>query len=115
MSAEVLIVDDNVAFTDNLREILEFDGAKVHVANHALEALELAPTLDPSLVLIDICMPRMDGVTLYGLLREAHPAARYVLMSAYALPPGLRPAVNSGATVVEKPFDLDSVLGLTAS
>ena len=57
----ILVVDDNRDAADSLGMILKFLGADVRIARDGLEALEAVQSYDPSVVLLDIGMPGMDG------------------------------------------------------
>ncbi len=64
MSARILVVDDEPDIRFLLREILEDEGYEVDVAEHAKAANEIRLSRAPDLVLLDIWMPEIDGVTL---------------------------------------------------
>jgi CheY-like chemotaxis protein len=57
----VLVVDDNPDCANSLAMMLELSGADVRVASDGLDAVETAAAFLPDLVLMDICMPRMNG------------------------------------------------------
>src|SRR5437763_11908448 len=73
----VLVVDDHVAFRGAARELVEATPGFVMLdeASSGADALVLADKLEPDLVLVDVWMPEMDGLTTTRLLHEAHPAA----------------------------------------
>lgn len=74
----------------------------------ALDTLSEAP--DVALVLSDINMPRMDGLTLLGHLRENHADLRTIVVSAYGDLGNIRTAMNRGAfDFVTKPIDFDDL------
>ncbi|MDE3010344.1 MAG: sigma-54-dependent Fis family transcriptional regulator [Pseudomonadota bacterium] len=64
MSQEILVVDDEVGIRELLSEILTDEGYRVRLAPNALQARESRRMARPDLVLLDIWMPEMDGVTL---------------------------------------------------
>lgn len=64
MSQEILVVDDEVGIRELLSEILSDEGYRVRLASNAATAREARRTARPDLVLLDIWMPEMDGVTL---------------------------------------------------
>jgi DNA-binding NarL/FixJ family response regulator len=81
----VLIVDDHVFFRRTLRLFLERQ-PELRVlaeAGSGDEAVDLAGRLDPQVVLMDIQMPRGDGVTACRAIKSARPAAGVILYSAY--------------------------------
>lgn len=111
--ARVLIVDD----TDIVRKALELAvrkmGHEALSASSGAGALELASANPPELVLLDYRMPGMDGLTLFGALREAlgERCPRIVFVSATS-PDEVRaksPAHLRAAGYVKKPFHLDEL------
>ena len=81
----VLVVDDEESVRDVISDILEAAGYRVLLAADGREALELysAHARDIDGVLLDMTMPRMNGVECFRVLRRDHPAARVLLMSGY--------------------------------
>jgi CheY-like chemotaxis protein len=113
----VLLVDDNVELADNLVELLANEQTQVFAHHDATEALAWGRTHDFDAALLDVRMPALSGVELMRLLRVGHPAARFVLMSAYAQDAELDAAQDTVAAVLTKPLNLRSlaeVLGLDA-
>jgi DNA-binding NarL/FixJ family response regulator len=84
----VLLADDDRAFVESLRELidrqpeLEVVGA---VAN-GLEAIEQADELDPDAVVIDLHMPLVDGVTAVARLRRDHPSLCLIALTGDEAP-----------------------------
>ncbi len=70
MSQHVLIADDDAGIRDVLRMALEPAGFAVSVAADGQEALQMARSLSPDLVVLDIGMPEMDGLTVCRELRK---------------------------------------------
>lgn len=106
--ATVLVVDDDADVTDTMREILEDEGHRVMVANNGRQALELARSVRPDLVLLDLEMPEMDGRHFLALVRATPELAsvQVVVLS------GSADARSLGAEAVTKPLRLDTLLGL---
>jgi len=69
-AARILVVDDEQAFRDVVCEILEAAGHRVWGANDASEALQILEGLTPDLILVDIMMPGIDGLSLIRRLRS---------------------------------------------
>jgi adenylate cyclase len=112
MSSKILAVDDEPDFelllTQRFRRQVregEFVFRFAHHGEEALEALAAEPDID--LILLDINMPVMDGLTLLARLREQQSAVRAIIVSAYGDMTNLRTAMNRGAfDFVTKPVDL---------
>ena len=64
MANHILVVDDEVGIRELLSEILSDEGYRVRLAANAMEARQLRQDERPDLVLLDIWMPQMDGITL---------------------------------------------------
>jgi two-component system alkaline phosphatase synthesis response regulator PhoP len=67
---KVLVVDDEEPILELLKYNLEKDGYEVKTANDGLRAVEIAKKFIPDLVLLDIMMPKMDGVETCRLIRQ---------------------------------------------
>jgi len=80
-SRRVLVVDDNDDSAQSLAMLLTAEGHEVHTANTGAEALEVAATFTPQVVLLDITLPDMDGYEVARRLR-ASPAGRAALLLA---------------------------------
>lgn len=81
----VLITDDHLVVREGLRLILETaeDIEVVGEAGDGAECLHLVPGLQPDLILMDLQMPRMDGITAISHLRRDHPAIAIVILTTY--------------------------------
>ena len=111
----VLIVDDIPETRDHLTKLLGFesDVEVVGSAASGAQALEMAVRLSPDVVLMDINMPDMDGITATEKLAAAVPAAAVVMMSVQGEADYLRRSMLAGAReFLVKPFSSDE---LTAS
>lgn len=109
--AKILVVDDEPDLEILIRQkfrvkIREGDYNFVFASNgfHALEQLQLYPEVD--IVLSDINMPEMDGLTLLSKLNDQHVLLKAVIVSAYGDMENIRTAMNRGAfDFVTKPVD----------
>jgi NarL family two-component system response regulator LiaR len=95
----VLIADDHAVVRQGLRTFLDLQD-DIEVAGEAadgVEALDAAERLAPDVVLIDLMMPRMDGIEAIRRLRERAPTARAIVLSSFLDDDKLFPAVRAGA------------------
>ncbi|KRT68611.1 MAG: Fis family transcriptional regulator, partial [Candidatus Rokubacteria bacterium CSP1-6] len=107
----ILIADDE----DSLRWVLEKGlkqaGYRVVAVKDGEAALQEAGSEPFDLILLDIRMPGMDGLTLLGKIREARPDAQVVIMTAHGTMETAIQAMQRGAyDYLAKPFDMDELL-----
>lgn len=98
-SQTVLIVEDEQALNNAYQIILRTAGYNVRVAYNGQEALDSASETEPALILLDLRMPRMDGIEFlreYKLL-EHHPNVRVVVFSNYDMQKEIDDAYKLGA------------------
>ncbi len=112
MTNHILVVDDEVGIRELLSEILNDEGYRVRVAANALEARQMRQEERPDLVLLDIWMPQMDGITL---LKEWGAAGQLnmpvIMMSGHATVDTAVEATRIGAfDFLEKPIALPKLL-----
>ena len=101
----ILLVDDDHHLCDVLAEILTDAGYQVHCAHDGEAAWEEIQSHSPDLVLSDITMPRLDGVSLALRMVEAGSRVPIILMSA-----GPPDGADVSAAFIGKPFAMDAVL-----
>jgi DNA-binding NarL/FixJ family response regulator len=97
----VLIADDHQVVREGLQMILaESDGEIVVVgeASDGDEAVRLAKSVNPDVVLMDLSMPRVDGLEATRRLREAGVESRVLILTSFAEGEGVRDAVRAGVT-----------------
>lgn len=108
MPKRVLIVEDNPLSLELLREVLEADGHRVIPAISGSEALSLARAERPDLILMDIQLPGIDGLTVTRALK-AEPETReipVVGVSAHAMRDDIDRALQAGCVAyLPKPID----------
>jgi DNA-binding NarL/FixJ family response regulator len=95
----VLLVDDHPVFRDGLRQLLDSTGefTVVAEAGNGLEALAYAGRHRVDVVVMDLNLPRMDGVTATARLREITPEAKVVVLTTYDSDDHVLPAIEAGA------------------
>ena len=95
----VLIVDDHAVVREGLRTFLQLQDG-IEVAGEAAdghEAVERATALDPDVILMDLVMPRMDGVQAMTALRERASSSRVIVLTSFLDDARLMPAIEAGA------------------
>jgi len=109
--ARILVVDDEPNARHALRTILGEEGFAVAEASDGVEALTILQEQGVDVVLADIRMPRMDGVTLVRRAREAGIPASFVMMTAFASIETAVEAMRAGAeNFLVKPLEPGTVL-----
>jgi two-component system, NarL family, response regulator LiaR len=95
----VLVADDHAVLREGLRSFLELqDGIEiVGDASDGAEAVELAERLRPAVVLMDLVMPKLDGVEAMRALNERVPGTRVIILTSYIDDDRLLPAIRAGA------------------
>lgn len=114
----VLLIDDEVSYAKVIGEALKQHGFEVVIAGNAGEALELFQLKKPSLILLDVMMPEIDGLTLLKWLRE-HSEQEDLpihIVSAKAQEADREAALKAGANgFIAKPFSLEELLQAVGS
>ena len=98
-SVRILVVDDQPKVRQGLRMMLalEPDLAIVGEAEDGTQALTLARSLHPDVVLMDVAMPNLDGIAATSALRAVAPEARVIMLSVHDDPKTRRQAEQAGA------------------
>ncbi len=113
MAVNVLIVDDLAFIKIVLRDIVEKSGFRVvGEASNGEQAIAMYQDTRPDVVLMDITMPGMDGLTALEKIREIDPAARVIICSALGQQRLIVQAIQLGAKdFIVKPFQPARVVG----
>jgi DNA-binding NarL/FixJ family response regulator len=95
----VLLADDHPLFLDGLKNLLEGRGVEVlGTAGDGFEALEKARSLRPEVILMDIQMPRCNGLTATRLIKAEQPGIKVVMLTMSSDDDDLFEAIKSGAS-----------------
>jgi DNA-binding response OmpR family regulator len=106
MHAPILIVDDERHIRRNLQLLLEAAGYQADMASNGEEAFAMCQTRQYNVALVDLQMPKMNGLELLRSLRELHPETAVVILTAYGSVARAVEAMKLGAVdFLEKPFD----------
>jgi len=95
----ILIVDDHEIFRRGLRTVLETrpDFAICGEATDGLDAIEKTKALDPDVIVMDVSMPRVDGLQAMRIIREQAPRSKVLMLSQHDSTFMLEAAVKAGA------------------
>ncbi|MEK7238314.1 MAG: sigma-54 dependent transcriptional regulator [Nitrospirota bacterium] len=105
--AKILVVDDERIITDSLKQGLEKEGYDVITASSGEEGLEYFMIESPDITLLDINLPRMDGIKVLDAIKKFDKDAIAIMITAYGGVDSAVRAMKLGAyDYVEKPFDL---------
>ena len=96
----ILIVEDNDTNALILRAMLRKNGYAAVVARDGAEGVEMAERLRPPLVLLDLHMPRLDGVSALARMRQDHPRLCLIAITADTAPELHQAAEEAGADAV---------------
>jgi len=95
----VLIVDDHTIVRKGIRALLaEIEGIEVvGEADNGQEAVTQAQTLHPDVILMDLAMPKMDGIEATRQIKTSQPESRILVMTSFAADDKVFPAIKAGA------------------
>ncbi len=109
----ILIVDDNPAQCDVLSQLVKQIGHTACTAANGELALQMFQDQQIDLVITDIQMPQMDGMTLLEKIRQCDPDIRVIVLTGYPSSETiLRTIENDGYTYLVKPVKLNSMAAL---
>jgi CheY-like chemotaxis protein len=106
----VLIVEDEEHGRETLRDLLEDEGYHVMTARDGSEAMERLAVPGPSLVILDLRMPGLNGVGVYDAMQRSPQLAKIPVLVTTAVPELAPP----GVPTLEKPIKVDKLLQLVA-
>ena len=107
----ILIVEDDRAVRDSLRRSLEFNGYDVELANDGAEALAGISSLRPDAIVMDVMMPRLDGIETTRALRSVGNTVPILVLTARDAVGDRVEGLDAGADdYLTKPFALDELL-----
>ncbi len=108
---KVLLVDDAAFMRMRCAKLLTENGYSVDEAENGQEAVEKYQAIKPDLVLMDITMPVMDGLTAVTEIRKIDPDAKIVMCSALGQQNTVMSAIKAGAKdFIVKPYQPEKIL-----
>ena len=107
MTNRLMIVDDALIMRMKIKDIASAAGWNVVAeAKDGAEAVELYEQHQPDMVTLDMVMPKLDGLAALRAIRESHPHAQIVMISAVDQKEKLNDCITSGAMdFIVKPFE----------
>ncbi|MDE7301162.1 MAG: response regulator transcription factor [Clostridia bacterium] len=97
---KVMLVDDQIILAEGIKSVLETsdDIRVVGVASDGTEAVEMADSLKPDVVLMDIRMPNMNGVAATKKIKETRPECKIIILTTFDDSDYILSAINNGAS-----------------
>jgi len=109
----VLVVDDNDIAQRLCKRVLEREGYGVLMAGDGLEAVDLAFSRLPSMILMDVAMPGIDGLEAMRRIKAELPSMPVVIASAHSMDSDRERYLAAGADdVLSKPFRLADLISI---
>ncbi len=107
--AHILLADDDQATRDLVARALAADGHNVAVTQDGLEALERLSRGGVEVLVSDVHMPGLDGLSLAAMATKANPKLRVLLMSGFPEELAKANAISANIAVLAKPFALEQL------
>ena len=108
---KILVVDDEDIVLESCQAVFELEGFEALFVPSADKALEAMKNNDFDLLLIDVKMPKKDGMYLMRKIREKWPHVAIIIMSGYYTTNTIKEAMKMGAaTFIAKPFEPDELV-----
>lgn len=111
---DILIVDDETDIIDLITELLQDEGYAVRAALNAEAALNAVAQRRPAMILLDMFMPHMTGITLWETLQRQGNADIPVVMMTASIHTTQKMLFDGVVECLPKPFDLDQLLACVA-
>jgi DNA-binding response OmpR family regulator len=111
--AKILIVDDDMLITSLMESLVTMDKHEAIIVNDSREAMDVAHSVEPDLITLDLMMPHLSGYDLCELLRadSKFDQTPIIIISAKEDTVSKEKAFRLGATeYINKPFDIDYFL-----
>ena len=114
-SKRILVVDDEEGLRESFKLILS-DFYALTFASNGVEALDKLRADTPNLVLLDIKMPRLNGLDLLKQIKKSHPKLPVIVVTGYQSVEMAQEALRNGAAdYIPKPFESKQILKSVAN
>ena len=107
--ATILIVDDEAPIRSAVRRFLQIKRHDVVEACDGIEALELLAVRSVDMAIVDLMMPRMNGIELIDRMKSKYPETGIVVISGYSEIRDLPTSQSNVVTILKKPFELQKL------
>jgi DNA-binding NtrC family response regulator len=105
---KILVVDDNTKYCESVLDVLEIEGYEAVGVHDGFKAIEAIDKDSYDLVLMDIKMPRMDGIDTFKKLKEISSKIPTIMMTAFALEDRIREGLRTGVFgAFQKPINYE--------
>ena len=104
--ATILVVDDEAPIRNAIQRFLKIKGHDVVLAEDGVQALDFLNVHEVKLAIVDLMMPRMNGVELINCMETDYPDTRVVVISAFSDIGAVTTSQSNVSTILTKPFEL---------
>ena len=108
---KILVIDDERSIRNSMKDILQYDGHEVILAENGMEGLVSVKSEKPDIVFCDIKMPKMEGIEVLERIKEFSTDTPVIMISGHGTIDTAIEAIRKGAyDFIEKPLDLNRIL-----
>ena len=108
---KILVIDDERSIRNSLKDILQYEGHEVVLAENGMEGLVSVKSEKPDIVFCDIKMPKMEGIEVLERIKEFSADTPVIMISGHGTIDTAIEAIRKGAyDFIEKPLDLNRIL-----
>lgn len=108
---KILVIDDERSIRNSMKDILQYEGHEVVLAENGMEGLVSVKSEKPDIVFCDIKMPKMEGIEVLERIKEFSADTPVIMISSHGTIDTAIEAIRKGAyDFIEKPLDLNRIL-----
>ena len=108
---KILVIDDERSIRNSMKDILQYEGHEVVLAENGMEGLVSVKSEKPDIVFCDIKMPKMEGIAVLERIKEFSADTPVIMISGHGTIDTAIEAIRKGAyDFIEKPLDLNRIL-----